>query len=240
MRKYSCIQVSARSEYCCRWSAEMLVEAKVASGSSAEARASADPLPPPRNSATTSKCKIPLSISARRGIQLEIPTVDNSKVPLPENSPPYAVFIPGLAKLPCANPCRRTHGFRRGYNAFGYKHLAPQPESGFWHLTCSRDKQVLRDIRYLSFVSRCVASAHSQCSGFRGRNLETRNTPIFGVLEWSPRCSPKMEEVFYDHSHARCFASGRSAGISGSRAKFPPNHPRSVHPAGVVTDQPVR
>src|ERR1035437_2965766 len=85
MRKYSCIQVSARSEYCCKWSAEMLVEAKVASGSSAVARASAYPLPPPRNTATTSKCKIPLSISARRRIHLEIPTVDNPKIPLPEN-----------------------------------------------------------------------------------------------------------------------------------------------------------
>jgi hypothetical protein len=35
-----------------------------------------------RNAAATSKCKIPLSISARRGIQLEIPTVDTPKIPL--------------------------------------------------------------------------------------------------------------------------------------------------------------
>ena len=50
---------------------------------------------------------------------------------------------------------------------------------------------------------------------------------------------PNWRKFSYEHSHARYFASGRSAGISGPRANFVSN-PRSVQPAGVVADQPVR
>ena len=143
--------------------------------------------------------------------------------------PPFhAVFISGLPKLPCANPCRLLHGRVVGYNVFRVKCLALKPESEFWHLTCSRTVGIGRFLVPEFCAFRC-ASRHRilLVLGDAIRNHATRPFRRAGV---EPRNrSPKLEEVFYEQPYARYFASGRDACISGLCANFV--YPRSVQSA---------
>ena len=51
----------------------------------------------------------------------------------------HAVFISVLPKLPCARRCLLALVPLKAYNYLSFNCLAPQPESGFWHLTCMED-----------------------------------------------------------------------------------------------------
>jgi hypothetical protein len=51
------------------------------------------------------------------------------KFRLPGTSALYAVFISGLPKLPCANPCRLPSKSGWGYNVLDIKRLELKPES---------------------------------------------------------------------------------------------------------------
>jgi hypothetical protein len=76
-----------------------------------------------------------------------------------ESAAMHALFISGLPKLPCASQWTLPVPPGEAYNLLDINDLATQPESAFWHQTCS----VNGGIECFGFrLKVCVASAHSR------------------------------------------------------------------------------
>jgi hypothetical protein len=63
----------------------------------------------------------------------------------------------------------------------------------------------------------CVASAHA---GVLGDAVEITQRARKGVLEWSRKRSPKMEEDFHEYLQDRYFVISRGASCTSIRANF--------------------
>src|SRR5277367_2230922 len=132
MRKYSCIQVTARSEYCCRCSVGIREEARKEGASvaaeSAEENTSAKPVAefnaneisiiaihPPN-----SPKRPDLPAHAFSFSRFAIPNC-SSNFSLPNTPTFHAVFISGLPKLPCPTACGVPTLPLEAYNVFRYQ-----------------------------------------------------------------------------------------------------------------------
>jgi hypothetical protein len=93
-----------------------------------------------------------------------------------------ALFISGLPKLPCASRCGLPLPLGRAYNHLDINDLAAQPESGFWHLTCSVDEWYKLGIRSSALrqrIAACVrdATKNHATRAFWRAGVEPQNAP---------------------------------------------------------------
>jgi hypothetical protein len=167
MRKYSCIHVTARSEYCCMCSAEMRDDAITL-----DAPSVLHPTLRQGNSSAAAALNITPSQTEALLTQLWQLRSPDDKSPSPvfvgyqTVAPPpasrtglvprtsrleapvfHAVFISGLPKLPCS-PCPSCLFRLNGTTmSIDIKHLASQPSGSIWHPNCNRTGRCQRGRR---------------------------------------------------------------------------------------------
>src|SRR5271156_6663428 len=144
MRKYSCIHATARSEYCCKCSAEMRDEAIVA-GTSAGSADSAEPCPAvPSSTANTPTKTTRLGSSPQSSFrqnparQPKSPSMVDPKVPSPKPCRFTQFLYQVCENYPPGNGRRYPSVRTRGTMSLDIKHLARQSRRRVWHPTCNR------------------------------------------------------------------------------------------------------
>src|ERR1035438_1665485 len=172
----------------------MLEEAIAGAGSSGASAGSAKALLLPQTviaNPNTRRCLVSCAFNPT-GFAVSSTLID-PKFRLPGTSALYAVFISGLPKLPCTNPCRLPSKSGWGYNVLDIKCLELKLESPLWHLNCNRYGSRAEHSRlgFEVFGVRCVSVYRLVL----GDAIQSRNTPVLACWSGAPKRSPKMEEV---------------------------------------------